>query len=40
MSTVIYPFDHYKLDVLPIDGRLMLREPLPERDNAGDMPPA
>ncbi len=26
------------LDVIPLDGRLMLREPL-ERDNAGSMPP-
>jgi hypothetical protein len=28
-----------QLDVLPIDGRLMLREPLPDRDSAGDLPP-
>jgi hypothetical protein len=28
-----------QLDVLPINGRLMLREPLPERESAGDMPP-
>lgn len=27
-----------QLDVLQIDGRLMLREPLPERDTAGDTP--
>ena len=27
------------LDVIPLDGRLMLREPL-ERDTAGGMPPS
>jgi hypothetical protein len=26
-----------QLDVLPIDGRLMLREPLPEKDDTNGM---
>jgi hypothetical protein len=29
-----------QLDVLPIDGRLMLREPQSDRDSAGTMPPS
>jgi hypothetical protein len=28
-----------QLDVLPLDGRLILREPLPERDTAGPAMP-